>query len=272
MSAIFWIIIGIAAGILVAKSLLGGQTGGRKRPGGNSNVQPAPTPAAPAAGGGASGIMQSAWNALNSRLAVTLVAIACLGALGWALVSFMPELPGVSVVSNLSLPVVLSGIAVIVLAILGALGKAGKGGKWGLFLLASVATFFIVREIFWTHEYGSHAKEVVAIQQQQEAAEEIAELQEEELSKNGSVTRKPNWDGAKDGALPVGVWSAAVVIQPGCSIRFSGGHGVLYETQYRYYEDTWHDQELNSSPNMNEVRFKILKEGVTELPYKLKCS
>ena len=243
----------------------------RKRPGGNSNVQPAPAPAAPAAGGGASGIMQSAWNALNSRLAVTLVAIACLGVLGWALVSFMPELPGVSAVSNLSLPVVLSGIAVIVLAILGALGKAGKGGKWGLFLLASVATFFIVREIFWAHEYGNHAKEVVAIQQQQEAAEEIADQKEKQLRKGG-VTELPAWEGAKDGALPVGVWSAAVVIQPGCSIRFSGGHGVLYETQYRYYEDTWHDQELNSSPNMNEVRFKILKEGVTELPYKLKCS
>ena len=165
-------------------------------------------------------------------------------------------------------------LALIILAILGALGRGGKGGKAGLAAAFCVIVFYVGQDIYEKVRFGPHRATVVAAQQQQEAAEEIAELEEEELSKNGSLTKQPSWEGAQKGSLPVGVWSAPVMIEPNCRLHlFLDEEEKVFSAEWQDYKGQWHALKPNQHLNQSQaLRFMVKEEGVVSYPYKKTCS
>lgn len=174
----------------------------------------------------------------------------------------------------------LLGAGVLVgLAVLAFNGKGGLWAKLGLVVLGGSLLLF-----------GSRSPEV--LEKVQKGAAEVAlegkpilpEMSSSQASQAPMVERpamvaqpkvvesKATWKDQPVGVetLPVGVWSDEAEVRPGCRVNFAIPPGT--QVQYRHYSVKWRDYVPGSSPEMSNLRWKATEEGVTEVPYTIRCS
>jgi len=154
-----------------------------------------------------------------------------------------------------------------------------RGTAPGRLAAGFVVIFFIGYGIFHAI-YGKEASKVAEVNQQEITKATLTSPapsgQTPTATQSGKAVGPIVTDGqAKwsvagvEDTIPVDVWSEVTSIGVGCSVKFATGDG--YEVQYRYYETKWHDYPPGTSPDMNELRYKVTKEGKKAPPYRITC-
>ena len=67
-------------------------------------------------------------------------------------------------------------------------------------------------------------------------------------------------------------WSDGMPIRPGCKVNYDAGNGTIYKVQTRFYSAVWQDHTPGETNKASEVRFMILKPGITQIPIAIHCS
>ncbi len=162
-------------------------------------------------------------------------------------------------------------IALVVIA--GIYLFAGRGG-WGGGLAVGLVVLLLAIKLISGIFFGDRAPEVEKAFQKG-AAESVLSDGSSRGMKAGPVAKQETakWsETAKDGTLPVGIWSLPMRPETGCTLKFSAGNGTVYRVQTRIdgMKD-WKDHIPRTNVGGDEARYQVLVPGVTVLPIRVVC-